>query len=112
MEQLIIYKAEALGKSVEYVDPRFTSQRCNSCGHIARKNRSGEFFTCEKCKYKDGADVNAAKNIRDLWLEAKNLASETCNPERAGTSQSAECLPCWRKPARDLTSLGASPLGN
>jgi putative transposase len=112
LEQLIKYKAEGKGKSVEYVDPRFTSQRCNSCGHIARKNRNGDIFYCEKCGHEDGADINAAKNIRDLWLEATNHVSETNNPERAGTSQSAICLPCWRKPARDLTSLQASPVGN
>lgn len=113
LEMLLTYKAEAMGKSVEYVDPRFTSQRCNSCGHISRKNRNGEKFTCEECGHADGADINAAKNIRDLWLEATNPAGEkTSNPERAGTSQSAVCLPCWRKPAWDLTSLGARPLGS
>jgi IS605 OrfB family transposase len=112
LEMLLTYKAEAIGKRVEYVDPRFTSQRCNACGHIARKNRNGEKFTCEKCGHVDGADINAAKNIRDLWLEATNPASEACNPERAGTSQSAVCLPCWQKPAWDLTSLQASPVGN
>jgi IS605 OrfB family transposase len=88
LEQLLKYKAEALGKTVEYIDPRFTSQRCNYCGHIARKNRNGSEFECEKCGHKDGADLNAAKNIRDLWLEAKNL-----NPERAGYSQLPECSP-------------------
>jgi IS605 OrfB family transposase len=112
LEQLIIYKAEAIGKKVEYVDPRFTSQRCNSCGYIARKNRNGDKFLCEKCGHEDGADVNAAKNIRDLWLEAKNPANKISNPERAGISQSTICLPSWQKPARDLTSLGVSPLGN
>jgi putative transposase len=112
LEMLLIYKAESLGKSVEYVDPRFTSQRCNSCGYISRKNRNGSKFECDVCGHSDGADINAAKNIRDLWLEARNQAEENSNPERAGTSQSAVCLPSWRKPAWDLTSLGARPLGN
>jgi putative transposase len=112
LEMLLIYKSEAIGKSVEYVDPRFTSQRCNACGNISRKNRNGEKFFCEKCGHADGADINAAKNIRDLWLEATNLANEVRNPERAGTSQSAICLPCWQKPAWDLTSLQARPVGN
>jgi IS605 OrfB family transposase len=31
LELLLKYKAEACGKTVEYVDPRYTSQRCNSC---------------------------------------------------------------------------------
>jgi IS605 OrfB family transposase len=96
LEQLMVYKAEALGKVIEYVDPRYTSQRCNSCGHIARKNRDGSIFECEKCGHKDGADLNAAKNIRDLWLETTNL-----NPERAGSSQRAECLPALKKPGCD-----------
>ena len=113
LEMLLTYKAEALGKSVEYVDPRFTSQRCNSCGHIARKNRNGSEFRCDVCGHKDGADVNAAKNIRDLWLKARNQAEEeNSNPERAGTSPGAVCLPSWRKPAWDLTSLQARPVGN
>ena len=79
---------------------------------VAHRSRAGEKFTCEKCGHADGADINAAKNIRDLWLEATNQAGETSNPERAGTSQSAVCLPCWQKPAWDLTSLQASPVGN
>jgi len=104
LENMLKYKAEALGKSVEYVDPRYTSQRCNCCGHIDRNNRKGEEFVCKKCGHKDGADINAAKNIRDLWLEATNL-----NPERAGMSQRAICLPAY---GRDLTNPGASPPGS
>jgi len=34
LQMLLEYKAEALGKTVEYVDPRYTSQRCHQCGHI------------------------------------------------------------------------------
>ncbi len=112
LEMLLQYKAEALGKSVEYVDPRFTSQRCNSCGYISRKNRNGSEFECDACGHKDGADINAAKNIRDLWLKARNQAEEISNPERAGTSQGAVCLPSWRKPAWDLTNLQARPVCN
>ena len=87
LENMLKYKSEALGKTIEYVDPRYTSQRCNCCGHIDRNNRKGEEFVCKKCGHKDGADINAAKNIRDLWLEARNL-----NPERAGTG-AAKLLP-------------------
>ena len=112
LELFVYYKAEALGKTIWYVDPRYTSQRCNSCGHIHRKNRNGDLFACTYCGHKDRADLNAAKNIRDLWLLATNLAGETSNPERAGWSQSPECLPTWLAPGWDLTSPGASPLGS
>jgi IS605 OrfB family transposase len=105
LEQLMIYKAVALGKTVEYVDPRYTSQRCNCCGHIDSSNRSGIKFHCKKCGYLDSSDLNAAKNIRDLWKKFHN-------PARAGCSQSAVCLPTWEFPSWDPTSLQASPVGN
>lgn len=51
---------------VEKVDPRYTSQRCNACGHIARGNRKSQAaFSCQSCGHKSNADVNAAKNIAD-----------------------------------------------
>jgi putative transposase len=105
LEKLIIYKAEALGKTVSYVDPRYTSQRCNCCGYIARNNRNGEIFYCNKCGYKDGSDLNASKNIRDLW-------NKFHNPERAGCSQSPVYLPTGQLPSWDLTSPQASPVGS
>lgn len=104
LELLLKYKAEALGKTVEYVDPKYTSQRCNSCGHITRTNRKSDEFCCKKCGHKDGADLNAAKNIRDLWLETTNL-----NPERAGCSQSPRCLPAF---SRDVTSQQPCAVGS
>jgi transposase len=42
---------------------------------------------CKKCGYKEGADLNASKNIRDLW-------NKFHNPERAGCSQ-AHRLVLW-----------------
>lgn len=104
LEQLIIYKAEALGKTVEYVDPRYTSQRCNYCGYIDRNNRVLERFRCKKCSYEDGADFNASKNIRDLWIKH--------NPFGAGCSQSPKRLPSGQLPSWDQTSPQASPVGN
>jgi len=72
LEQLLTYKAEALGKRVCFVDARYTSQRCNCCGHIDRNNRNGEKFYCNSCGHSDMADLNAAKNIRDLWIKSTN----------------------------------------
>lgn len=46
------------------VNPSYTSQICNSCGHSDRNNRlSQDKFSCIKCNHTDHADVNAAKNI-------------------------------------------------
>ncbi len=75
--QKIKYKAEMQGKVVKEVNPAYSSQRCNVCGNISRKNRkSQEKFECVSCGHKDNADKNAAKNILDYkewFLEQKTL---------------------------------------
>jgi len=47
------------------VPAAFTSQMCNRCGHIDKKNRrSQEIFSCSACGYTTNADFNAAENIK------------------------------------------------
>ena len=49
---------------VERIDPAYTSQTCNACGHRAADNRESQaVFRCRACGHADHADVNAAKNI-------------------------------------------------
>lgn len=49
------------------VPPAFTSQCCHECGHISTGNRESQAaFRCKRCGHMDNADVNAAKNIREL----------------------------------------------
>jgi transposase len=49
---------------MERIDPAFTSQTCNACGHRAAQNRESQaVFRCRACGHVDHADVNAAKNI-------------------------------------------------
>ncbi|MEU7863270.1 transposase [Nonomuraea sp. NPDC049141] len=51
---------------VQTVNPRYTSQTCNACKHIARESRESQApFLCVACGHQDNADVNAAKNVRD-----------------------------------------------
>lgn len=57
------YKAEALGKSVIYVSPSYTSQRCSRCGHTTKANRKGSVFKCTDCGFELNADLNASRNI-------------------------------------------------
>ena len=68
MEQFLTYKSKALGKRVEYVDARYTSQKCNRCGHINGANRKHSRFYCKSCGYLSHADLNAAYNIRDNYI--------------------------------------------
>ena len=67
-ELFLVYKAEATGKRIEFVDARYTSQKCSACKYVSKKNRSGSKFCCVRCGYTDHADVNAAKNIRDNYI--------------------------------------------
>jgi putative transposase len=49
---------------VEKVSPRFTSQRCSGCGHVASESRESQArFRCTVCSFACNADVNAAINI-------------------------------------------------
>ena len=49
---------------VEKINPAFTSQRCNACGHTAAESRKSQaLFACEACGFTLNADVNAAMNI-------------------------------------------------
>ncbi|WP_030907031.1 RNA-guided endonuclease InsQ/TnpB family protein [Streptosporangium amethystogenes] len=51
---------------VQKINPRYTSQTCNACKHIARESRESQaLFLCVACGHQAHADVNAAKNIRD-----------------------------------------------
>ena len=71
LEQFIIYKAEARGIRVVYVDPRYTSQKCSKCGHISKSNRKNQTqFKCVHCGYTLNADLNASFNIRNNYLDS------------------------------------------
>lgn len=70
LEQFIKYKAEALGVSVVFIDPRYTSQDCSSCGIRDKKNRKGNKYKCSSCSYSAHADLNAAVNIRNKYLSS------------------------------------------
>lgn len=62
-------KAKEKGGKVEEIYPKFTSQRCNCCGHINKLNRKkNKIFECVKCSHTDNDDDNAAKNIKDKYL--------------------------------------------
>lgn len=54
---------KAPGRVVK-VNPAYTSQTCNACGHVAPENRESQaVFRCVTCGHQDNADVNAARNI-------------------------------------------------
>jgi IS605 OrfB family transposase len=69
LRSFIEYKARLAGVPVIVVNPWHTSQGCNVCGHIARRNRPSQaHFSCRRCGYTTNADFNAALNIRSRAL--------------------------------------------
>jgi len=84
-------KAAASGAAVVLVDPRFTSQQCRVCGHIAKENRESQAsFLCVECGHADHADANAAKNILARGLALSVTSAQAPGPWGV----------CPRKPAQ------------
>ena len=46
LRELVAYKLAWSGGEFEAVDPRYTSQRCHPCGHVATENRAREVCMC------------------------------------------------------------------
>lgn len=75
MELAIRNAARSTGTEVVLVNPAYTSQKCNRCGHVDAKSRESQaVFVCTACGHRDHADVNAAKNI----LSAAGHAVPAC----------------------------------
>ena len=64
MVNMLEYKQQWRGGLLIKVNPRYTSQTCSRCQHIAKENRQTQAkFECVKCMYVANADFNAARNI-------------------------------------------------
>jgi len=78
----IEYKATERGIAVVYVDPKHTSQRCPRCGFVAKSNRRGHVFRCASCGFAGHADIVAATNIRQVYLETLADGPPSVGPKR------------------------------
>ena len=61
IQNMITYKAKAVGIKVDTQDEAWTSQTCPSCGN--RKKPSRRTYHCSKCKWSGHRDVVGASNI-------------------------------------------------
>ena len=68
LESKLAYKCQKNGIRVEFVDARYTSQKCSVCKTIDKTSRKGNRYVCRKCGNTMHADVNAAINIRDNYI--------------------------------------------
>ena len=61
IQNMITYKAKAVGISIDIEDEAYTSQTCPSCGH--RKKPSRRTYRCGECEWRGHRDVVGASNI-------------------------------------------------
>lgn len=83
---LLALKAVDAGRQVIRVNPAYTSQRCNQCGHTCRENRRNQAeFVCVSCGHTANADHNAAKNILAAGLEIQRAGFQPSGANVAGS---------------------------
>ncbi|TXT59094.1 MAG: hypothetical protein BAJALOKI1v1_1480011 [Promethearchaeota archaeon] len=76
LEQFIIERAEKQGKTILFVNPKYTSLRCWQCGHISKKNRKNQsVFRCHQCAFELNADLNASRNLSEYGKAVFGRAS-------------------------------------
>lgn len=73
--ELLEYKLQQRGGQLIKVEPKYTSQACNVCGHVDQNNRKSQSkFECISCGHSDNADVNGAKNILARGIHGNNAS--------------------------------------
>jgi len=62
---------EAKPYFVEYVNPKYTSQKCHKCGsEVKIYGKHKRLIACENCEYRDfSRDLNASRNIVKLFMK-------------------------------------------
>ena len=83
---LLSYKAEELSKRVVKVNPAYTSVTCSICGS-RNTHRCGAKFKCNNCGYQCHADINAAQNIKAIFLSSLDLGLIGRAPSTVHTHQ-------------------------
>jgi putative transposase len=63
-------RAEEAGRILVKVNPAYTSQTCSTCGHRQPMPLAERIFACPCCHAHLDRDLNAAKNILGLGLQA------------------------------------------
>lgn len=71
LRQFIEYKSQLNQSITEAFDPRYTSQKCPKCDHIAKSNRNKKTHTfyCKICGYRSNDDRIGAMNLHKKGVE-------------------------------------------
>lgn len=73
--QYLSYKAESANRILVRVNPAYTSQICNVCGHRQVKKLSDRVHNCSCCGISIDRDYNASLNILSLGLQKIGIQS-------------------------------------
>ena len=86
-------KAVSAGRSVQAVNPAYTSQACSGCGVIVQKGLSVRWHRCPDCGTRLHRDHNAAKNIerRPAAPSGRRGATRVGEPRTLRALARAEC---------------------
>ena len=107
LEEKLIYKCQRNGIRVEFVDARYTSQKCSVCKTIDKASRKGNRYVCRHCgnsmHARKGnryvcrhcgnsmhADTNAAINIRDNYITQTLKSGQAAVNQPYGWSATGE----------------------
>ena len=105
LKQEVEHIARKYDIAVSTVQASYTSKMCPICGCIEDENRPNqETFECIECGYKDNADFNAAKNIRNRVLVTvlresllKQLGNGAFEPKKLKREKVKEVLLSFRR---------------
>ena len=78
LQSFVDYKARAVGITVEYVNPAYSSQACSDCGQLGRRVKHR--FECS-CGLRAHADLNASRNLARIGETAVSPRAAVNTPD-------------------------------
>ncbi len=83
LRQMIEYKATLHQARTVAVAPRYTSQTCPKCGHVARANRDKRRhrFACQRGHYRSNDDRIGGMNLHRLGIEYRVTGATGARPQ-------------------------------
>jgi putative transposase len=107
LRQMLQYKGEHAGRSVQIVQERFTTRACSSCGRLTGPSGPRALvvrrWCCAGCGAAHDRDINAARNI----LARSRCRTAVCGNESSSLSVRPRCAPRAR-PARRESARSAA----
>jgi putative transposase len=93
LRQMLQYKGEHAGRSVQIVQERFTTRACSSCGCLTGPSGPRALvvrrWCCAACGAAHDRDVNAARNI----LARSRCRTAVCGNESSSLPVQSRCAP-------------------